>query len=239
MFREKFWPERYYSVFRVGHDVASEEFEQSRKKFDPCYRVFNNLSDTMLAIFAAEKYADLPDCVNLNYKDFVNDPTPLKEIITTIRTSVGIMTNKFNRGYEGVKINFRIAEPITLEFSLYLREIGVNNLTPTPSYWGHEVWGQFASAKVPNGYWPDFLINGKSSLKTCEIENPSYEILLTARQEEVAHLVSMKGLSNKQIARQLKISESAVKLHLGNIMKKYGVKNRTQLSRAMGKALSV
>lgn len=53
---------------------------------------------------------------------------------------------------------------------------------------------------------------------------------LTERQYEVARLISFKGLSNKQIARELGIGESAVKVHVGSMLKKYGLRDRTQLS---------
>lgn len=53
---------------------------------------------------------------------------------------------------------------------------------------------------------------------------------LTGRQIEVATLISHRGLSNKQIARELGIGESAVKVHVGSMLKKYGLRDRTQLS---------
>ena len=46
-----------------------------------------------------------------------------------------------------------------------------------------------------------------------------YEKDLTNREIEVSHLVT-KGLSNKEIANQLFITASTVKLHLTNIYKK-------------------
>jgi hypothetical protein len=58
----------------------------------------------------------------------------------------------------------------------------------------------------------------------------SQEISLTPRQRQVFDLLSSRGASNKTIAKMLNISESTVKLHLGVIFKKYGVRNRTQLA---------
>ena len=54
--------------------------------------------------------------------------------------------------------------------------------------------------------------------------------LLTPRQNEIAALISKNQLSNKQIARVLGISESAVKFHLKKIFKKHNVTSRLQLS---------
>jgi DNA-binding CsgD family transcriptional regulator len=53
---------------------------------------------------------------------------------------------------------------------------------------------------------------------------------LTPRQRQILSLITKRGSSNKVIAKILNISESTVKLHLGNIFKKYGVRNRTQLA---------
>lgn len=53
---------------------------------------------------------------------------------------------------------------------------------------------------------------------------------LTPRQSQILQLVKTRGASNKVIARMLNLSESTIKLHLGIIFRKYGVKNRTQLA---------
>jgi DNA-binding NarL/FixJ family response regulator len=53
--------------------------------------------------------------------------------------------------------------------------------------------------------------------------------LLTPREREVALFVA-QGLSNKQIARKVNISEGTVKIHLHKTYQKLGVGNRTSLS---------
>ncbi len=50
---------------------------------------------------------------------------------------------------------------------------------------------------------------------------------LTPRQEEVLRCIC-SGLSNKQIARELKLTEATVKMHLKMIFAKLGVASRTQ-----------
>ena len=49
---------------------------------------------------------------------------------------------------------------------------------------------------------------------------------MTDREVEVLRLVST-GLANKQVARQLGISERTVKVHLGNVFRRIGVNDRT------------
>ena len=52
------------------------------------------------------------------------------------------------------------------------------------------------------------------------------EPALSSREQEVLRLAA-SGLANKQIARKLGISESTVKVHLGNVFKRIGVADRT------------
>lgn len=51
---------------------------------------------------------------------------------------------------------------------------------------------------------------------------------LSNRESEVAELVT-KGMSNKEVANQLFVTEKTVKFHLTNIYKKMSVKSRAQL----------
>jgi DNA-binding NarL/FixJ family response regulator len=55
---------------------------------------------------------------------------------------------------------------------------------------------------------------------------------LTPREVEVAQLAA-GGLSNKEIARSLKISEGTIKIHLHVIFRKLGVDGRRHLSKML------
>lgn len=55
-------------------------------------------------------------------------------------------------------------------------------------------------------------------------------ITLTPRQEQIMNLICSKGYSNKMIGKVLNLSESTIKLHISAILKKYRLKNRTQLA---------
>ena len=52
---------------------------------------------------------------------------------------------------------------------------------------------------------------------------------LSAREREVM-LLAAKGLANKEIARELKVTEGTVKLHLHRVYLKLGVKSRFALA---------
>jgi two-component system nitrate/nitrite response regulator NarL len=51
---------------------------------------------------------------------------------------------------------------------------------------------------------------------------------LTNRERQIIRLVS-EGLSNKEIARRLKVADGTIKVHLHNIFQKLDVSKRTAL----------
>ena len=51
----------------------------------------------------------------------------------------------------------------------------------------------------------------------------------TPRERELMVLLA-RGMQNKNIAYELKISENTVRAHIGNIMRKYHLQNRTQIA---------
>ena len=59
--------------------------------------------------------------------------------------------------------------------------------------------------------------------------------LLTPRETEVLRATT-RGLSNKEIARELDLAEVTVKLHLSSIFRKVGVRSRTEAAMMASKA---
>jgi DNA-binding NarL/FixJ family response regulator len=66
--------------------------------------------------------------------------------------------------------------------------------------------------------------------KLTATENPALE-QLTSRERDIARLVA-QGLTNKEIANQLFLSEGTVRNNLAVVMEKLSVANRTQLGMA-------
>lgn len=58
-----------------------------------------------------------------------------------------------------------------------------------------------------------------------ELGPPAHEVSLTPRERDVLALL-VEGLSNKRVARDLGVSESTVKFHVGALYSKLGVQSR-------------
>lgn len=52
---------------------------------------------------------------------------------------------------------------------------------------------------------------------------------LTLRQREIAHLLSETGLSYKEVASRLAISEGTMRKHVENVYRRIGVHSRAEL----------
>jgi DNA-binding NarL/FixJ family response regulator len=74
-----------------------------------------------------------------------------------------------------------------------------------------------------------FLAASARLLPEPAAEKNSWRTSLTPREQEVAAALA-KGASNKEIARQLDITERTVKAHVGATFEKLGARDRLQLS---------
>ena len=55
---------------------------------------------------------------------------------------------------------------------------------------------------------------------------------LTATERQVAELVA-DGLSNREVASRLYVTQKTVEFHLRNVFRKLGVRSRTELARTL------
>jgi DNA-binding NarL/FixJ family response regulator len=74
-----------------------------------------------------------------------------------------------------------------------------------------------------------FLAASARLLPERAAEKDAWRGSLTPREQEVATELA-KGASNKEIARQLDITERTVKAHVGATLEKLGARDRLQLS---------
>jgi len=85
---------------------------------------------------------------------------------------------------------------------------------------GGQVW---ANTKQMNS-----LIDAVAQVPTVRLINAKGVNLLSRREEEVVRLVA-EGLSNHDIAQQMRLSDHTIKNHLFRIFEKLGISNRVEL----------
>jgi two-component system, NarL family, nitrate/nitrite response regulator NarL len=88
---------------------------------------------------------------------------------------------------------------------------------------------QHALALVMAGefYIPASALKKAGALRASERLSPQMTCSLTQRQHEITIMLA-DGKSNKEIARELKLLEGTVKLHVRGILRNLGVRNRTE-----------
>lgn len=84
----------------------------------------------------------------------------------------------------------------------------------------------YKALTLRQSHWPAIAIYNRRNITN------KNSIRLTDRQYEIFTLVAKRGLTNKQVASRLNIAESTVKNHVSEILKHFGLKNRTQLALA-------
>ena len=111
-----------------------------------------------------------------------------------------------------------IIQALKLGAKGYLLKQDYNSIIPALKavYSGQTVYGSEITAKLPG------LLNNQKSF-------PWEDYHINPRELEVINLVA-QGLSNKEIAGKLYLSEGTVRNYLSTILEKLGLRDRTQLA---------
>jgi DNA-binding NarL/FixJ family response regulator len=163
--------------------------------------------------------------INQNaFKEFKFSILDTVEMINTM--------SKFRKNTNGTPISVLIEDTkCGPDFIKELKSCNVSGIIPNPNKFPNLSSVAISDLLNVSYHWPkEFLkeINNKKKKQKENSSNP--EEHLTSRQHQIYELISQRGLSNKQIANSLKISESTVKIHVSAIMKSFCVRNRTQLA---------
>lgn len=181
---------------------------------------------------------ELPDaiCVDVDVLTHVPDTCPI-DVINMIITVCNLHRSEYyTQQMPSIYVNVKPDTDLDL-----IRKImnipHVNGLSTTTDFSLPEMQTCVQDIKKQHYHVPDKikmrLDNHKC--KSVPVLCGSHEIRLTVREQQIMAIICQKGYSNKMIANHLKITESAVKLHIGNILKKHRVKNRTELAIRVGR----
>jgi DNA-binding NarL/FixJ family response regulator len=163
------------------------------------------------------------------------------EIIQTLDTLIKCTVYRPDNFSKPIKRNTKLVAVVSNDVPVEtIKEIlefdAIAYLTPSGTFSYDEIKDSVRNFIEDGDRVPDPI---KKLLKAKKISTKQNKgIQLTPRQKQIFELVSKRGASNKVIAKTLNISESTVKLHMGAILKKYNVRNRTQLAVFSKKSLT-
>lgn len=191
------------------------------------HRTETTIEGLLTSINNAASYRDVPDKVLFVYDFLEKRNFNLKDLTEVINITNRLSANKFGVSPKNIQFTGAASKPISDNFLNDLKDSGFEGSTLTALTYGmetaldaHHEWCNDNSIWHVETYTPATIIKPHSTPLGIE---------LTFRQQQVLHLVKNRGLTNKKIAKELSISEQAVKQHLTIILKKFGVQNRTQL----------
>lgn len=153
----------------------------------------------------------------------------IKRLDATIPEIISMLETRLKLAGLNIPIAVAIEPDTSPNIIKELKKCEISGIIPSAAGWGiDETVSAIDALTNRTQHWPKHIINQLPGNKPA-MENKKSGINVTPRQSQVLDLVCNRGLSNKQIAKSLSISESTVKIHIGCILKEYGVRNRTQL----------
>lgn len=189
----------------------------------------NEIEDLLCKINSATSPDLIPTTVVVSYGSLLQRNINPKDVVDVVNLSAKIASSRL-----GVKFNEIIYTGITndkidAKYYKLLSSGGFRGCSVSPISYGIDAAMSTVSSHIKDD-WHGMVIADKSAstYEFCDLA-----INLTYRQHQIANLIWRRGLTNSQIAKQLGLSDSTVKMHIGIILKKYGVQHRTQLIVAM------
>ena len=182
----------------------------------------STIEDLVRSINRAKTPEQLPDVIRFNYDSLEQQTISISDLSAAVRLGYKLAAQRLNTKVKHVTLTGVCRNPISYAFK---EELEKNNFAGGIRALLSTLTGEAVEMsrlwKKDNGFWDKRAVLPKIALPD--------EFNLTFRQEQILQLIKTRALTNAQIANMLKISESTVKMHVGLILKKYGLKTRLQL----------
>jgi DNA-binding CsgD family transcriptional regulator len=193
------------------------------------YSVSPDIEGLLLKLNTVKSYDEIPDMISISYLDLISRGIDLKDTFDVIRLTSRLAANRFNEKPKEILMTGHVGlRSLAVSDCKKLISAGFVGCTLSPLVHGIEASEESAYCNKKDPYhWTPLATEGKVVIET-QVLTP-LEITLTFRQEQILKMVCEKGMTNYQIAKRLDLSESTVKMHIGIVFKKYGVRDRSQL----------
>jgi DNA-binding NarL/FixJ family response regulator len=150
--------------------------------------------------------------------------------VATIKETVSMLQTALKLACLDIPIVIVVENDTLQHVVLEAKKLGLQGLIPYHGDWDPvDIMSALAALTNRVVHWPQHIID---QLPTGPLPTGPKQHS-TPRQDEVGDMIAHRGVSNKQIARTLNISESAVKKHISKLFKKHSVTSRSQLTRTL------
>lgn len=205
--------------YNDDHSKTAKCTGEIRKEIECAYTLPSTWKELTAELEAGAEY------LAFHIDMIVKSGSTISEFIDAIFT-----INKFIPQAKPLRVMVLITPTTDIKFVKQLQKTAVSGIGLDMNYYSvDEVRKATKELLAGRTYWPKHIL-GQLPNSRPTVKKSSNGISLTARQQEVMDLIRHRGLSNKQIAKTLKLSESTVKIHVSAIMRAHGVRNRTQLA---------
>ena len=193
------------------------------------HSISSDIEGVLIKLNNVKSYDEIPDRIAIAYPDLISRGIDLKDTFDVIRLTARLAANKFNEKPKEILMTGHVGyKTLAVSDCKKLISAGFVGCTLSPMVYGIEAAEESAYCNKKDPYhWTPMATTEKSTIET-QVLTP-LEITLTFRQEQILKMICEKGMTNYQIAKRLDLSESTVKMHIGIVFKKYGVRDRSQL----------
>lgn len=190
-------------ALRLGDPQIARDVAALRQKMPKCL---------VLVMLDADWNGEIDVAVSLAINGVVSTSMPPRDVVAAIE--IALMGGTYFPKVSGLaKASPIPTAPVTQNVDIREQTVSARNSEPT----------------LEIGQMPRILIDEKPKPDNRISSTISEQLNLSRRQIEVLKTLQ-SGLSNKEIARSLGLSEATIKIHVSHLMRKFGVVNRTQVA---------
>ena len=188
------------------------------------------LEDLLNKINCSTTRDEIPTQVVVDYKTLLERNINPSDVTEVINLTARLAYCRLGEKFQDITYTGTLLEKISASDYSKLSKAGFRGACLSPWKFGLDA-GITTSKSFLTDNWHGMV----SADKRTNNKHNDLKITLTFRQQQILNFICQRGLTNQQIAKQLGLSDSTVKMHIGLILKKYGVQHRSQLIVALQK----
>lgn len=206
-------------------ELSSKQKKLIKKRVENA-SVNKSIESLLVKLNTITKYEDIPDKITFSYEDLISRELDFKDTYDLVNLTANLAAARFGEKQKHIQLTGFSGKAIDDHNCSKLAAAGFVGCGLTPAVHGFEATDDDKDLRSRDpSYWNP-LINGNAMIIT---RASPLDIALTYRQQQILDLICKKGLTNYQIAKQLGLSDSTVKMHIGIVLKKYAVQSRSHL----------